>query len=72
MGGLPEIVRHGVNGYLVAPGSADELARALAELDGPFLARLAAGARDGRDRFTWEGYAEELEGLVRQIVQEMN
>ena len=72
VGGLPEIVRHGVNGYIVAPGSADELARALVELDGPALARLAAGAREARDRFTWQGYGEELESLVRQVVPAKN
>ena len=69
VGGLPEVVRHGVNGYLVPPGSADELARALEELDGPYLEKLAAGAHEGRGRFTWEGYAAELEGLLERAIQ---
>ncbi len=31
-GGIPEIVRHGVNGYLVPPGNSRELANAIADL----------------------------------------
>lgn len=33
-GGIPEIVRHGENGYLVEPGSTTELAEAIADLLG--------------------------------------
>ena len=68
VGGLPEVVRHGVDGWLVAPGSVEELTRALEELDRPRLAELAKGARQGRGRFTWEGYAEVLEGLIENVV----
>jgi len=68
VGGLPEVVRHGVDGLLVPPGSVAELARALEELDRPRLAALAEGARQGRSRFTWDGYAEALEGLLENVV----
>jgi len=68
VGGLPEVVRHGVDGWLVAPGSVEELTRAFEELDGPRLAELAEGARQGRGRFTWDGYAEALEGLLENVV----
>ena len=68
IGGLPEVVRHGVDGWLVAPGSAAELARALEELDRPRLAILAEGARQARSRFTWDGYAEALDGLLENVV----
>jgi glycosyltransferase involved in cell wall biosynthesis len=57
VGGVPEVVRDGVNGLLVPSGSVDALAAALARLvDEPELRdRLAAGAREsvaelGRDR----------------------
>ena len=68
VGGLPEVVRDGENGRLVAPGSVAELARALEELDRPRLAALSEGARQGRSRFTWDGYAEALESLVERAV----
>jgi D-inositol-3-phosphate glycosyltransferase len=68
VGGLPEVVRHGVDGWLVAPGSVEELTRALEELDRPRLAALADGALRGRGRFTWDGYAEALEGLLENVV----
>ena len=69
VGGLPEVVRHGVDGWLVPPGSATELARALEELDRLRLAALADGARQGRNRFTWEGYAEALERLLENVIR---
>jgi glycosyltransferase involved in cell wall biosynthesis len=72
VGGLPEVVRHGVDGWLVAPGSADALVQAFADLDRPRLAALAAGAREGRDRFTWDGYAVALEGLIEQALRIRN
>ncbi len=68
VGGLPEIVRHGVDGWLVEPDSVDALTTALADLDGPMLKRLADGAVEGRDRFTWDGYAKALEELIAKVI----
>mgnify|MGYP001822288766 FL=1 len=68
VGGLPEVVQHGVDGWLVEPGSIDALVGALEELDGPRLSELARGAVQGRNRFTWDGYAEALESLVATTV----
>ncbi len=68
VGGLPEIIRHDVDGWLVEPGSAEALTEALLELDDKTLKRLARGAREGRGRFTWNGYAEALERLIKRIV----
>jgi glycosyltransferase involved in cell wall biosynthesis len=67
VGGVPEVVRNGVDGIIVAPDSAAELARALTELDRGRLAELAAGAVEGRRRLTWQSYAAELEALLEQI-----
>ena len=68
VGGLAEVVRHGVDGWLVAPGSVEELTQALEELDRPRLAELAEGAKNGRGRLSWGGYAEALEGLLERAV----
>jgi glycosyltransferase involved in cell wall biosynthesis len=67
VGGLAEVVRDGVNGVLVEPGSVDELARALAQLNHDKLAALARGAGESRSRLTWDGYAEALEQLLEQV-----
>jgi glycosyltransferase involved in cell wall biosynthesis len=67
VGGLPEVVQHGVNGVLVEPGSVDELTRALEELDRERIAELAEGALASRFRLTWDGYAAAVENLLEQV-----
>lgn len=67
VGGLPEVVRDGFNGLLVAPGSADELATAFQGLTEDRLDALAEGARTSRSALTWDGYAEALEKLLKSI-----
>jgi glycosyltransferase involved in cell wall biosynthesis len=69
VGGLAEVVEDGVNGRLVAPGSAELLAEALATLDHERLAALAAGARQTSSRLTWDGYAAALESLIERVVR---
>jgi glycosyltransferase involved in cell wall biosynthesis len=68
VGGVAEIVRHGVDGLVVEPGSVDALATALVDLDRPALERLARGAIEGRGRLTWDGYAHELEALITSTI----
>jgi glycosyltransferase involved in cell wall biosynthesis len=61
LGGLPEVVQHGVTGFLVEPGNVVELQARLAEVLGdPSLAsRMGARARDlVLDRFTWRACAD--------------
>jgi glycosyltransferase involved in cell wall biosynthesis len=56
IGGVPEVVEHGVTGYLVAPGRVDELHDRLDELvrDPARAARFGRAARElVLDRFTW-------------------
>jgi len=67
VGGLPEVVQHGVNGLVVAPGAVDELSAALAGLDDDALTRLAAGARATGARLSWAGYVAALERLIEQV-----
>jgi glycosyltransferase involved in cell wall biosynthesis len=68
VGGLAEVVEDGVNGRLVAPGSAEALTEALAALDREQLRPLAAGARRTASRLTWDGYAAALESLLERVV----
>lgn len=61
LGGLVEIVRHGITGFLVEPGNVDELRARLAELLGdPSLARrMGRNAREWVcERFTWHACAQ--------------
>jgi glycosyltransferase involved in cell wall biosynthesis len=67
VGGLPEVVRHGTNGLLVAPGSADELVTAFQGLTEDHLDALADGARKSRSMLTWDGYVEALEKLLKRV-----
>ncbi len=69
-GGLPEIIRDGETGRLVAPGDPAALARAAAELlDDPRLSeRLGAGARaDVRQRFSANRLLDEIQALYESL-----
>ena len=69
-GGLPEIIRDGETGLLVAPGDPAALARAAAELlDDPQLSeRLGASARaDVRQRFSANRLLDEIQALYESL-----
>jgi glycosyltransferase involved in cell wall biosynthesis len=60
-GGTPEIIADGVNGLLIEPGNARQLAAALRRLatEPGLLARMSEHARTStRDRFTLDGYVQ--------------
>jgi glycosyltransferase involved in cell wall biosynthesis len=68
--GLPEDVREGESGLLVAPGSAEALAGALRRLveDAGLRAKLARGAHATyRARFSAEAYAAELREVYASL-----
>jgi glycosyltransferase involved in cell wall biosynthesis len=70
VGGLPEIVRHGVSGLLLPPGDVDAFAVAAAHLlSDPAKAAVmgAEGARDVRSRFGIDRFARELSGAVAVV-----
>lgn len=61
LGGLPEVVQHGLTGFLVEPGNVAELRERLAELlgDSALAARLGRNARElVLERFTWRACAD--------------
>jgi len=70
-GGLPEIIREGRTGRLVAPGDPAALARVLAELaaDPAQRARLgAAAASDVRERFSRVRLLEQTQALYDELL----
>jgi glycosyltransferase involved in cell wall biosynthesis len=61
LGGLPEVVEHGVTGFLVEPGDIGELRARIAQIlgDRRLAERLGRNARERvLETFTWEACAE--------------
>jgi D-inositol-3-phosphate glycosyltransferase len=71
VGGLPYIVRDGVNGALVAERTPAAFARTIDALlsDRARLARLAANARSSVRRFDWGTIAAQVASLSTDLVQ---
>lgn len=68
LGALPEVVREGVNGYLVAPGEVGALAVALRQAFEQ-LPRLRAGARAQPAAPTVAEHAAEVESIYARAVE---
>ncbi len=71
VGGLPEVVQHGVTGLLVPPGDVPALAAALLQLvqDAPLRAALgAAGRRMVQERYGWEACVSTMVAVYRQLL----
>jgi glycosyltransferase involved in cell wall biosynthesis len=71
VGGVPDIVRDGVDGYLVAPGDTDQLAERLARLARDPSERSRMGA-EGRarvlERYTVPRLVDEIDVLYRSLL----
>jgi glycosyltransferase involved in cell wall biosynthesis len=68
VGGVPEVVKDGVNGVIVPPSDAAAITRALATLDRERLAGLAEGARRSASMLRWPGYATAFEELLARVI----
>ena len=72
IGGLPELVEHGENGFLVEPGDraglASALRRALAMDDGSLAAMGARGREQATTLFTRDRYYREMAALYAELV----
>jgi glycosyltransferase involved in cell wall biosynthesis len=68
---LREIVRHGVEAWLVEPGDATALASGIGRVlaDSDLAARLAHAGRERAASFTWEARAERLEELFHDVAR---
>lgn len=72
VGGIPDMIEHDVNGLLVEPGDAAELAAAMQRLiDHPALAdRLAAAGLDSLAGLGAEEVARRFEALYRRVAED--
>jgi glycosyltransferase involved in cell wall biosynthesis len=71
LGGVPEIVEHGVTGFLVEPGDVSELRERLAEVlaDRRLAERLGRSARERvLETFTWDACAERCLAAYSELV----
>ncbi len=72
LGGLPEVVQHGVTGFLVEPGNVAELRERLAQVlhDPALAARLGHAARElVLERFTWQACAERCLAAYAELLR---
>ncbi|MGY1680941.1 glycosyltransferase family 4 protein [Geodermatophilus sp. SYSU D01176] len=69
VGGIPEVVRHGVTGLLLPPGDVDALAAALDRLvaDPGLRARLSAGARARAGDYAWPRLAARVAAVYARV-----
>ncbi len=75
LGGLPEIVQHGVTGFLVEPGNVEELLERLSELlgDQGLARRMGRNARElVLERFTWRACAERCLAAYQEVLRPNN
>jgi glycosyltransferase involved in cell wall biosynthesis len=71
VGGVPDVVRDGVDGFLVAPGDTEAAAERLAELarDPVLRARLGdAGRREVRARYSVARLVDDVDRLYRSLL----
>jgi glycosyltransferase involved in cell wall biosynthesis len=72
LGGLPEVIEHGVTGFLFEPGNTEELRARLAEVLGDRLLaeQLGRNARERvLERFTWDACAERCLVAYSELVE---
>jgi glycosyltransferase involved in cell wall biosynthesis len=71
LGGVPEVVEHGVTGFLVEPGDVSELRARVAEIlgDRRLADRLGRNARERvLETFTWDACAERCLAAYSELV----
>lgn len=70
VGGIPELIRDGVTGKIVEPGSSDDLAKALISLlKDPNLANKADAAHTDAERFALPAFITHIEKLYGDITE---
>ena len=72
IGGIPEIVRHGINGFIVEPGDVTQLSERLRTVlsDSTLRDRFeSASLAFAQAHLTWQGNAREYAAIYRDVVE---
>jgi glycosyltransferase involved in cell wall biosynthesis len=72
VGGIPDLIEHGLNGYLVSPGNSMELATALLSLleDKGLAAKMGkAGRKKMTDRFSADTMVRSIEKVYSELLK---
>ena len=71
-GGVPEIIRHGIDGLLVSVGDASELAAETKLLlsDEAFRLSLARSAKDRANNFSLDTHVSSMTSIFQTILRE--
>ncbi len=67
VGGMHDVVRHGVNGALVPPGDAEAVADAVRAIDFDRASRMSVAAAETARAYTWERVARELAAFYAHL-----
>jgi glycosyltransferase involved in cell wall biosynthesis len=73
VGGIPEVIEDGENGFLVSPGSSEQLAEALEKLVNDKALRTGMGHRGRQmyeEKFTMPKMIQQIETLYDQLLAE--
>ncbi len=72
-GGIPDIVQHGVNGYLFEPDQPDGLIQAVQQLlshPPAELEQLRQQARQEAEKWSWQSATRQLQGFYDQVIRQ--
>lgn len=71
IGAIPEMVRHGVNGYRVKPGDVEALANALDQLlsDDELADAFGEASYEHAIKFSWDAAAEVLVDKINELIE---
>lgn len=74
IGGIPELVRDGYNGFLFEPGSVVELSRILKKIseDPSILGELERNAYESSQKYSIEDHVKRLEEIYRGLLRRLN
>ncbi len=65
VGGLPEVVSSGRTGFIVPPGDANAIAKAVIEFyDGGWAGKMETNFEEEKNRFSWANLVPSIESLV--------